>query len=52
VQALEALFALRVTAQQVDNAVSEWMAGTVGSFARYKILTALWRRRGKGSRTA
>jgi DNA-binding MarR family transcriptional regulator len=42
VQELEALFALRATAQQVDNALSEWMTDTVGSFARYKILMALW----------
>jgi hypothetical protein len=30
VQALEAVFALRATGQQIDNAISEWMAGTVG----------------------
>ena len=48
VQGLEALFALRATAQQVDNALSEWMADTVGSFARYQILMALWATKGKG----
>lgn len=47
-QGLEALFALRGAAQQVENAVSEWMAGTVGSFARYQILMALWSTRGNG----
>lgn len=41
-QWLQALFELRTTAQQVDNAVGEWMAGTVGSIARYQILMALW----------
>jgi DNA-binding MarR family transcriptional regulator len=48
VQGLEALFALRATAQQVDNALSEWMAGTVGSAARFHILMALWATKGKG----
>ena len=47
-QWLEALFTLRRTAQQVDNAVSEWMAGTVGSAARYQILMGLWATKGKG----
>jgi hypothetical protein len=33
----EALFALRATAQQVDNnALSEWIAGTMGSAGRYR----------------
>jgi DNA-binding MarR family transcriptional regulator len=48
VQWLEALFALRRTAQQVDNAISEWMGGTVGSAARYQILMALWATKGNG----
>jgi DNA-binding MarR family transcriptional regulator len=48
VQGLEALFALRATAQQVDNALNEWMAGTVGSVARFQILMALWAAKGKG----
>jgi DNA-binding MarR family transcriptional regulator len=47
-QGMEALFTLRRTAQQADNAVSEWMAGTVGSPARYHILMALWTAKGKG----
>jgi DNA-binding MarR family transcriptional regulator len=42
------MFALRTTAQQVDNALNEWMAGTVGSAARFKILMALWATKGKG----
>ena len=32
---------LRTSAQQVDNAMSEWIAGTVGSIARDQILMAL-----------
>jgi DNA-binding MarR family transcriptional regulator len=47
-QGVEALFALRATAQQADNAVGEWMAGTVGSVARYQILMALWATKGDG----
>jgi DNA-binding MarR family transcriptional regulator len=47
-QGIKALFALRATAQQADNAVSEWMAGTVGSVARYQILMALWAAKGDG----
>jgi DNA-binding MarR family transcriptional regulator len=45
---LQALFALRMTTQQVDNAVSEWMGGTVGSIARYQILMALWAAKADG----
>lgn len=45
---LDAVFALRVAAQQVDNALSYWMADTAGSFARYQILMALWAAEGKG----
>lgn len=48
VQGLEAMFALRATAQQVDNAVNEWLAGTVGSTARYRILMALWAAKDNG----
>jgi DNA-binding MarR family transcriptional regulator len=47
-QGMDALFTLRRTAQQVDNAVGEWMAGTVGTPARYHILMALWATKGKG----
>ena len=46
-QGLTAIFTLRGTAQHVDNAISEWMAGSVGS-ARYQILMALWASEGKG----
>jgi DNA-binding MarR family transcriptional regulator len=47
-QAVEALFALRTTAQQVDNAITEWLADTVGSPARLQILVLLWAARGSG----
>jgi DNA-binding MarR family transcriptional regulator len=47
-QVVEALFALRTTAQHVDNEISEWLAGTVGSPARFQILTLLWAARGSG----
>ena len=47
-QGLRAVFALRGTAQRVDNAIGEWMAGSVGSAARYQVLMALWASEGKG----
>ena len=47
-QTAEALFAMRATAQQVDNAITEWLAGTVGSPARFQILVLLWASRGSG----
>ncbi|MGB8773652.1 MAG: MarR family transcriptional regulator [Terriglobales bacterium] len=47
-QGLRTVFTLRATAQHVDNAISEWMAGSVGSVARYQILMALWASKGKG----
>ena len=47
-QGMEAVFALRATAQQADNLVGEWMTDTVGSVARYQILMALWASKGKG----
>jgi DNA-binding MarR family transcriptional regulator len=40
--ALDVVFALRVTAQQVDNAITEWMADTAGTPARFQILGLLW----------
>lgn len=42
VRGLEMMFTLRSTTQQVDNALSAWMADTVGSLARFQILMALW----------
>jgi DNA-binding MarR family transcriptional regulator len=47
-QGMEAVFALRATAQQADNLVGEWMTDTVGSVARYQILMALWATKGNG----
>jgi DNA-binding MarR family transcriptional regulator len=40
--ALEVVFALRMTAQQVDNVITEWMADTAGTPARFQILGMLW----------
>ncbi|HEX4150869.1 MAG TPA: MarR family winged helix-turn-helix transcriptional regulator [Steroidobacteraceae bacterium] len=41
-QRLETIFLLRSTAQQVDNAATEWLAGTAGSPARFQTLMLLW----------
>ena len=41
VRGMQALFALRACAQQMDNALNEWLADTAGSFARFQILMAL-----------
>jgi DNA-binding MarR family transcriptional regulator len=43
------VFTLRGTAQRVDNAISAWMAGSVGSAARYQVLMGLWASGGKGT---
>jgi len=40
--ALGVVFALRMTAQRVDNAVTEWMADSAGTPARFQILALLW----------
>jgi MarR family transcriptional repressor of emrRAB len=40
--ALDVVFALRITAQQVDNTITEWMADTAGTPARFQILGLLW----------
>jgi MarR family transcriptional repressor of emrRAB len=40
--ALDVVFALRMTAQQVDNTITEWMADTAGTPARFQILGLLW----------
>lgn len=45
-QTVEATFALRGTAQQADNTVTEWLSGTVGSPGRFQILILLWAARG------
>jgi DNA-binding MarR family transcriptional regulator len=36
------VIALRMTAQQVENAVTGWMADTAGTPARFQILALLW----------
>ena len=40
--AFGAVIALRMTAQQVENAVTGWMADTAGTPARFQILSLLW----------
>jgi DNA-binding MarR family transcriptional regulator len=40
--ALDVVFALRMTAQQMDNTITEWMADTAGTPARFQILALLW----------
>ena len=47
-QMLGAVFAVRSTAQQMDNTVSEWMADTAASPARFQILVQLWAAKGRG----
>lgn len=41
-QAIGTIFALRATARQVDTIVTEWLAGSAGSAARFQILSLLW----------
>ena len=41
-QALQAVLALRGTAQAMDNTLTVWLADTAGSVARFQILTLLW----------
>jgi DNA-binding MarR family transcriptional regulator len=47
-QAFGALFAVRATAQRIDNAVTEWMADSAATPARFQILMLLWAARGRG----
>jgi DNA-binding MarR family transcriptional regulator len=47
-QAAEAVFALRIASQQAENAITEWLADTAGSPARYQILMLLWAATGRG----
>jgi DNA-binding MarR family transcriptional regulator len=47
-QALETMFAVRMTAQLVGNAITEWMADSAASPARFQILMLLWAARGRG----
>lgn len=41
-QMFGAVFVVRTTAQQMDNAISEWMADTAASPARFQVLSLLW----------
>jgi DNA-binding MarR family transcriptional regulator len=41
-QGLETIFLLRSTTQLVENAISEWLADTVGSPAKFQTLVVLW----------
>jgi DNA-binding MarR family transcriptional regulator len=41
-QQLQTVFLVRSTAQQVENAISEWLASTAGSPARFQTLILLW----------
>lgn len=47
-QAFGALFIVRTAAQQMDNAVTEWMAESAATPARFQILMLLWAQRGRG----
>lgn len=44
----ETLFVVRSTAQQMDNTISEWMADSAASPARFQILAQLWAAKGRG----
>jgi DNA-binding MarR family transcriptional regulator len=41
-QRLETIFALKSTAQQVNNVLNEWLESTAGSPARFQTLALLW----------
>jgi DNA-binding MarR family transcriptional regulator len=41
-QRLQTMFLLKSTAQLAENVVSEWLADTVGSPARFQTLVLLW----------
>jgi DNA-binding MarR family transcriptional regulator len=47
-QAFGATFVIRTTAQQMDNAVTGWMAESAATPARFQILMLLWAARGRG----
>jgi DNA-binding MarR family transcriptional regulator len=47
-QAIGVVFRLRTTVRQVDNVVTEWLAGSAGSPARFQILMLLWASEGRG----
>jgi DNA-binding MarR family transcriptional regulator len=41
-QRLETVFAIRVATQQITNALNDWLEGTAGSPARFRVLVLLW----------
>ncbi len=41
-QAYMAVMALRGAAQQIDNAVTEWMSNSVGNISRFQIMAFVW----------
>lgn len=47
-QAIGAVFAVRKTAQQMDNVVTGWMSDTAGTPARFQILMLIWATKGHG----
>jgi DNA-binding MarR family transcriptional regulator len=47
-QTFGALFVVRATAQQIDNVVTEWMAESAATPARFQILMLLWAAKGRG----
>ena len=47
-QMLRTVFVVRSTARQMDNAVSEWMADSAASPARFQILALLWAAKKRG----
>jgi DNA-binding MarR family transcriptional regulator len=47
-EAFGAVLAVRTTAQQIENVVTEWLAGSAGSPARFQILALLWASEGRG----
>ncbi|KAA5611163.1 MarR family winged helix-turn-helix transcriptional regulator [Rhodovastum atsumiense] len=47
VEVLGLVFALRTTARQVDNLLTDWMAGTAGSTSRFQIMALLWAAKGR-----
>jgi DNA-binding MarR family transcriptional regulator len=46
-EAFGVLFAVRATAQHMDNTITEWMADSAASPARFQILMLLWAARGR-----
>lgn len=47
-QMFETVFAVRSAAQQMDNTISEWMADSAATPARFQILAQLWAAKGQG----